>query len=89
MSKKNFNKSNVIKMLQKTEKDVGSSEVQIGILTERIKYLTEHFKNNKKDKHSNTGLSKLITRRKKLLDYLNKKEPTIYKKVIEQLGLRK
>ena len=47
------------------------------------------FKKNKKDKHSNTGLSKLITRRKKLLDYLNKKEPTIYKKVIEQLGLRK
>ncbi|MAK12738.1 MAG: 30S ribosomal protein S15 [Candidatus Pelagibacter sp.] len=89
MSKKNFNKSNVIKMLQKTEKDVGSSEVQIGILTERIKYLTEHFKNNKKDKHSNTGLNKMIIRRKKLLDYLNKNEPSLYKKVIEQLGLRK
>ena len=56
---------------------------------ERIKYLTEHFKNNKKDKHSNTGLSKLIIRRKKLLDYLNKREPTLYRKVIEQLGLRK
>ena len=48
-----------------------------------------NIRKDKKDKHSNTGLSKLITRRKKLLDYLNKKEPTIYKKVIEQLGLRK
>ena len=89
MSKKDLDKSKVIKMLQKSDKDAGSSEVQIGILTERIKYLTEHFKNNKKDKHSNTGLSKLIIRRKKLLDYLNKKEPTLYKKVLEQLGLRK
>ncbi|MEK9638606.1 MAG: 30S ribosomal protein S15 [Pelagibacteraceae bacterium] len=87
--KKNLDKSKIIKSLQKGAKDVGSSEVQIGILTERIKYLTEHFKKNKKDKHSNTGLSKLITRRKKLLDYLNKKEPTVYKKVIDQLGLRK
>ena len=87
--KKNLDKSKIIKSLQKGAKDTGSSEVQIGILTERIKYLTEHFKKNKKDKHSNTGLSKLITRRKKLLDYLNKKEPTVYKKVIDQLGLRK
>ena len=76
MSKKDLDKSKVIKVLQKSDKDVGSSEVQIGILTERIKYLTEHF-------------SKLIIRRKKLLDYLNKREPTLYKKVIEQLGLRK
>ena len=65
MIKKDLDKSKVIKALQKSDKDVGSSEVQIGILTERIKYLTEHFKKNKKDKHSNTGLSKLIIRRKK------------------------
>jgi|TARA_E500000178_G_scaffold69503_1_gene67124 small subunit ribosomal protein S15 len=89
MNKKDFDKNKVIKMLQKSDKDVGSSEVQVGILTERIKYLTEHFKINKKDKHSNTGLSKMIIRRKKLLDYLNKREPNLYKKVIEQLGLRK
>ena len=89
MNKKDFDKNKVIKMLQKSDKDVGSSEVQVGILTERIKYLTEHFKINKKDKHSNTGLSKMIIRRKKLLDYLNKREPKLYKKVIEQLGLRK
>ena len=69
MNKKDFDKNKVIKMLQKSDKDVGSSEVQVGILTERIKYLTEHFKINKKDKHSNTGLSKMIIRRKKLLDY--------------------
>jgi len=89
MNKKDFDKNKIIKMLQKSDKDVGSSEVQVGILTERIKYLTEHFKINKKDKHSNTGLSKMIIRRKKLLDYLNKREPNLYKKVIEQLGLRK
>ena len=89
MNKKDFDKNKVIKMLQKSDKDVGSSEVQVGILTERIKYLTEHFKINKKDKHSNTGLSKMIIRRKKLLDYLNKREPNLYKKVIEQIGLRK
>jgi len=79
----------LIKDFGNSKTDSGSADVQVAILTERIKYLTEHFKKNKKDKHSNTGLSKLITRRKKLLDYLNKKEPTIYKKVIEQLGLRK
>jgi small subunit ribosomal protein S15 len=89
MNKKDFDKNKIIKILQKSDKDVGSSEVQVGILTERIKYLTEHFKINKKDKHSNTGLSKMIIRRKKLLDYLNKREPNLYKKVIEQLGLRK
>jgi small subunit ribosomal protein S15 len=89
MTKVAVDKSKVIKSIQKHNKDVGSSEVQIALLTERIKYLTEHFNKNKKDKHSNTGLNKLITRRKKLLDYLNKKEPTVYKKVIDQLALRK
>jgi len=89
MPKKKIEKKEVIAGLQKHKTDVGSSEVQIGILTERVKYLTEHFAKNKKDKHSNTGLSKIITRRKKLLEYLSKKEPSIYKKVLEQLGLRK
>ena len=76
-------------MLQKSDKDVGSSEVQIGILTERIKYLTKHFKNNKKDKHSNIGLSKMIIRRKKLLDYLKKNKIESYKNVLTKLNLRK
>ncbi|AEA80813.1 SSU ribosomal protein S15p (S13e) [Candidatus Pelagibacter sp. IMCC9063] len=89
MPKKKIEKKEVIASLQKHKTDVGSSEVQIGILTERVKYLSEHFVKNKKDKHSNTGLSRIITRRKKLLEYLSKKEPSIYKKVLEQLGLRK
>ncbi len=89
MKKKILNKIDLIQKVQKHKSDVGSSEVQISILTERIKYLTEHFSKNKKDKHSNTGLSKLIIKRKKLLDYLNRKEPDIYQKIIKQLDLRK
>ncbi len=89
MPKKKIEKKDIISSLQKHKTDVGSSEVQIGILTERVKYLTAHFAKNKKDKHSNTGLSKIISRRKKLLDYLSKREPSTYKKVLEQLGLRK
>ena len=89
MPKKKLDKKEIVLSLQKHKTDVGSSEVQVGILTERIKYLTIHFSTNKKDKHSNMGLSKLITRRKKLLEYMSKKEPSIYKKVLEQLGLRK
>jgi len=89
MAKKKIDKKEIISSLQKHKTDVGSSEVQVGILTERIKYLTTHFSTNKKDKHSNMGLSKLITRRKKLLEYMSKKEPSIYRKVLEQLGLRK
>ena len=60
MNKKIVNKRDLIQKVQKHKTDVGSSEVQIGILTERIKYLTEHFSKNKKDKHSNTGLNKNI-----------------------------
>ena len=89
MPKKKIEKKEIISSLQKHKTDVGSSEVQIGILTERVKYLTAHFAKNKKYKHSNTGLSKIISRRKKLLDYLSKREPSTYKKVLEQLGLRK
>ena len=89
MPKKKIEKKEIISSLQKHKTDVGSSEVQIGILTERVRYLTAHFAKNKKDKHSNTGLSKIISRRKKLLDYLSKREPSTYKKVLEQLGLRK
>ena len=78
-----------VKELQIHDKDTGSSEVQISILTERIKYLTEHLSKNKKDRHSNIGLNKLIIKRKKLLDYLSRKEPDIYQKIIKQLDLRK
>ena len=89
MKKKILDKSSLIKKIQKHNSDVGSSEVQISILTERIKYLTEHFSKNKKDRHSNTGLNKLIIKRKKLLDYLSRREPDTYQKIIKQLDLRK
>jgi small subunit ribosomal protein S15 len=89
MTKKIFNKENIYKDLKQHAKDIGSSEVQIAILTERIRYLTEHFAKNKKDKHSYTGLTALVNRRKKLLDYLGKKNSTNYKKILEKLNIRK
>jgi small subunit ribosomal protein S15 len=89
MTKKIINKEKIFKDLKNHPKDVGSSEVQIGILTERIRYLTEHFAKNKKDKHSYTGLSKLVNRRKKLLDYLSKNNTANYKKILEKLNIRK
>ena len=82
-------KSDIIKDFGKNSKDSGSPNVQAAILTERIKYLTTHFSKNKKDKHSNTGLNKLIIKRKKLLDYLNRTKPDAYQKLIKQLDLRK
>ncbi|MGA0193424.1 MAG: 30S ribosomal protein S15, partial [Pelagibacteraceae bacterium] len=69
--------------------DVGSAEVQVGLLTDKINKLSEHFKKFKKDKHSTVGLTKSVNRRKKLLAYLKKKNPDSYNKVIKQLNLRK
>ena len=71
------------------EKDTGSPEVQIALLTERIGYLTEHFKGHAKDHHSRRGLLKLVGQRRRLLDYLREKDQHRYKKVIEGLGIRK
>ena len=87
--KKTINKNKLIEKAKIHANDVGSSQVQISILTERIKYLTTHFSKNKKDKHSNTGLNKLIIKRKKLIDYLNRTKPDAYQKLIKQLDLRK
>ena len=87
--KKTINKNKLIEKVKIHANDVGSSQVQISILTERINYLTTHFSKNKKDKHSNTGLNKLIIKRKKLLDYLNRTKPDAYQKLIKQLDLRK
>jgi small subunit ribosomal protein S15 len=70
-------------------KDVGSTEVQIGLLTDKITKLAEHFKNAKKDKHSAVGMTKSVNKRKKLLSYLKKKKPESYQKVLKQLNLRK
>ena len=71
------------------EKDTGSSEVQIALLTEKIESLSKHVKQFKKDKHSSVGLLKAVNRRKKLLDYLKKNKIESYKKVITKLNLRK
>ena len=82
-------KKNIIKSLSLHEKDVGSMEDQIGLLSEKIEKLSSHFKKFKKDKHSTLGLSKSVNRRKKLLAYLRRKNPSSYEKVIKQLNLRK
>jgi small subunit ribosomal protein S15 len=68
---------------------VGSSEVQIGLLTAKILKLAEHFKKAKKDKHSTVGLTKSVNRRKKLLSYLKRKDPDSYSKILKKLNLRK
>jgi len=81
-------KNEIIKDFQVHEKDTGSPEVQIAILSARIKYLTEHFKIHKKDHHSRRGLLKLGQRRR-LLDYLKGKSVEKYRNVIERLGIRK
>ncbi|MDU0945606.1 MAG: 30S ribosomal protein S15 [Anaerococcus vaginalis] len=82
-------KTELIKQFQKDEKDTGSPEVQIAILTQRIKELTEHLKANKKDHSSRRGLFKMIRRRKGLLNYLMENDIERYREVIEKLGLRK
>jgi len=89
MTKKILNKKKFFSDFKNHEKDVGSSEVQISILTERIKYLTEHFSKHKKDKNSFVGLSKLVNKRKRLLDYLSRTKSENYKKILEKLNIRK
>lgn len=82
-------KQEIIKHFQKKELDTGSSEVQIALLTYRIKDLTEHFKKHKKDKHGQLGLVKLVNKRRKLLDYLKRKNLDGYVSLIGELGIRK
>jgi len=89
MTKKILNKKKFFSEVKNHEKDVGSSEVQIAILTERIKYLTEHFSKHKKDKHSFVGLSRLVNKRKRLLNYLSRIKSENYKKILEKLNIRK
>ncbi len=82
-------KKEVIKDFAREEKDTGSSEVQIAVLTERINNLSEHFKDHKKDNHSRRGLITLINTRRSLLDYLKSKDNEKYAEIIKKLGLRK
>ena len=82
-------KTNIIKSLAINDKDVGSAEVQIGLLSKKIEKLSDHFKKFKKDKHSTLGLAKSVNRRKRLLNYLKRKNPDSYSQVIKKLNLRK
>ena len=82
-------KKDIIKSLAVHNKDVGSTEIQIGLLTDKIAKLSDHFKKFKKDKHSTLGLTKSVNKRKRLLSYLKKKNSVSYQKVIKQLNLSK
>ena len=79
----------MIDLLKINTKDVGSSEIQIGLLSEKINNLTGHFTKNKNDKHSTRGLLFAVNKRKRLLEYLKKRNPESYKNILEKLNLRK
>ena len=82
-------KKDTIKTLKVNSNDVGSSEIQIGLLSDKINNLSSHFQKNKNDKHSTQGLLKAVNRRKRLLEYLKRKNPDSYAKILTQLNLRK
>ncbi|WP_424928636.1 30S ribosomal protein S15 [Amaricoccus tamworthensis] len=82
-------KESLIKEYATKEGDTGSPEVQVAILTSRITTLTEHFKTHKKDNHSRRGLLKMVSQRRKLLDYVKKKDEARYQDLIKRLGIRR
>lgn len=82
-------KQEVIKTFKRKETDTGSPEVQIALLTERVNYLTDHFKVHTDDHHSRRGLLKMVGQRRRLLEYLKRKDSERYKTVVDKLGLRK
>ncbi len=82
-------KTEVITSFRMTETDTGSPEVQIALLTKRIEHLTEHFKAHAKDHHSRQGLLKMVGKRRRLLDYLKRKDFERYQRIIGRLGIRK
>ena len=82
-------KQEIISTYRRDDKDTGSSEVQIALLTERINELTEHLKVHKKDNHSRRGLLKMVGKRRNLLNYLAKKDLPKYREIVEKLNLRK
>ena len=83
------NKKKIIEDLKINSNDVGSSEVQIGLLSEKINNLSSHFNKNKNDKHSTRGLLKAVNQRKRLLEYLKRKNVESYTKILSKLNLRK
>ncbi|MBI5816030.1 MAG: 30S ribosomal protein S15 [Nitrospinae bacterium] len=82
-------KTDIIGKYRLSDNDTGSAEVQIALLSERINGLTEHFKTHKKDHHSRQGLLKMVSRRRRLLDYIKKHKFDKYKSIIESLGIRR
>ncbi|MBT3183303.1 MAG: 30S ribosomal protein S15 [Nitrospina sp.] len=82
-------KTTIITDYKLHEKDTGSSEVQIALLTKRVTYLTEHFKTHSKDHHSRRGLLKLVSKRRKLLDHLKKEDISRYQSIISKLSIRR
>lgn len=82
-------KQEIVAKFARGENDTGLPEVQIALLTERIAYLTEHFKTHAKDHHSRRGLLKLVGQRRRLLDYLKRKDINRYRAIIDALGIRK
>ncbi len=82
-------KNGIIEKFRTHDKDTGSPEVQIALLTDRINHLTEHFKTHAKDFHSRRGLLKLVGQRRRLLDYLKKKDLNRYRGLIKELGIRR
>jgi small subunit ribosomal protein S15 len=88
MSLTSAQKAEIINEFKQVEKDTGSPEVQVSLMTSRINYLTEHFKQHKKDFHSRRGLQELVNKRRKLLKYLKKNNQQRYTALIQKLGLR-
>ncbi len=80
-------KVKIIGDLKRHEKDTGSAEVQVGLISRQIEELTKHLKKNPKDQHSRRGLLKMVSHRRKLLGYLSKKEPAVHKKILKKLEL--
>ena len=89
MSLSSEQKSEIIEQYKRATGDTGSPEVQVALLTSRIQYLTEHFSTHKQDHHSRRGLLKLVSQRRKLLDYLKRKDQARYQEIVSRLGLRR
>ncbi|RUR13995.1 30S ribosomal protein S15 [Legionella sp. km772] len=88
MSLNSADKAAIISEYKRADKDTGSPEVQVSLITGRIKYLTDHFKANQKDFHSRRGLQSLVNKRRKLLKYLKRNDSARYQTLIQSLGLR-
>ena len=89
MNSQTINKKDLFKTYGSSERDTGSTEVQLALFTERIKHITKHLKNNKKDYHNERSLILLVGKRKRLLKYLQNKDINRYREIISKLGIRK